>query len=68
MNIIQNIKKYANKNSLAANELGNLYFYGETFIFGGNNKYILNPDYQKAISYYKMSIYNSNPPLPVACW
>ncbi|MBE5926841.1 MAG: hypothetical protein E7270_07765 [Lachnospiraceae bacterium] len=62
------LKKYANKNSLAANELGNLHFYGETFIFGGNNKYILNPDYQKAISYYKMSIYNSNPPLPVACW
>ncbi len=60
--------KYASTNFFAANELGNLYFYGETLIFGSNNEYIIKPDYKKAIYYYNLSISNSNPPYPVACW
>lgn len=60
--------KYAPTNFIAANELGNLYFYGDTLIFGGKNEYIIEPDYEKAIYYYNLSISNSNPPYPVACW
>lgn len=61
-------QKYATHNFYAAYKLGCIYYSGETFYAGKNNKYEIEVDYLKAMEYYKMAIEQSNPPHPPACW
>lgn len=63
------LKKYANENFYAANDLASIYFYGETFVFeGGTNFYHVVPDYKKSAEYLTLCINNSSPAYPPACW
>ncbi len=62
------LKKFATQNCFAANELGNIYFFGKEFIFANGNSLFVPHDYKEAIKHYLYAINNSNPPLPVACW
>lgn len=62
------LKEFATKNCFAANELGNVYFFGKEFIFANGNSLFIPHDYKEAIKHYLYAINNSNPPLPVACW
>mgnify|MGYP004528764501 CR=1 FL=1 len=61
-------QKYAPQNFYAAYEVGCIYYSGETFYAGKNNKLKVEVNYLKAMEYYKMAIEQSNPPYPPACW
>ena len=51
----------------AADELGNVYYFGKAVYLGRRQHYI-ERDYKKAAEYYLMAIRNSNPHLQSSCW
>ncbi len=62
------LKNFSESNCYAAFELGITFFYGDDLLTGGNNHYIIHPDYRKAIQYFLSAIDNSNPPHAPSCW
>lgn len=62
------LKYYSKNNCYAAFELGIIYFYGDDLLTGGNNHYIIHPNYRKAIKCFLSAITNSNPPHSPSCW
>lgn len=61
-------EKYADKNCVAATELGNLYFSGAKFRAGEIFILDIEPDYKKAAELYKSAIEMTEEPYAPACW
>ncbi len=61
-------QKYATVNSIAATELGNLFFSGAKFRAGEIFSFEIEPDYRKAADLYQKAIYMSEEPYAPACW
>lgn len=61
-------EKYSQSNSIAATELGNLYFSGATFKAGEIFSFKIEPDYKKASELFQKAIYMSEKPYAPACW
>lgn len=50
------LSKNADTNAYAANELGDIYYFGKIFKLSGNKKIIISKDYSKAKEYYEKAL------------
>ena len=60
--------RFAPTNCYAADELGDIYYWGRSFVVRQNDYFEIESDYEKAAVWYQKAIENSNPPLQSACW